>query len=318
MQGDRVLPQLLVGSGVLRQGQHATAPVDHRDLLGHEVHAVRQRVDQDHVADRVGGHREREVLRHPQVDGLPAVLGVPGVDLRHHRADQRDVVGVLGHVGAAGLKQGEEADLADELRMLVEQCAEGQEAPHDVLARVGAVHPQNQLPLPVQEGVPQHGDVPGDVLGAQRRLQGGGVHRDRVVAGPHDPVVDEHQQIVQVDVQAEQVLGAQDEVAGVAPGVEADDVAAEQAAQQPFPDTGRQDPPLVRPRPRDVDEMGEHDVRAQLADPLGHQVEVIVLQQDQRLATAGANLVDDRVRVHAVDRRVAVLERVVLGQGDDG
>ncbi len=318
MQRHRVLAELLVGAGVLRQRQHAAAAVDHGDFLGHEVHPVRDGVDHNHITDRVGGHREWEVLGHPQVDGLLPVFGVPGVDLGDNRADQCDVVGVLGHVRAARLEQREETDLSDQLRMLVEQRAEREEAAHDVLARIGAVHPQDELAVPVEEGVTQHGDMRGDLFGAQDRIERGRVHRDRVVPGPDRPIADCDQQIVEVDVQAEQFLRAQDEVTGVTPGVKADDVTAQQPAQQPLPDAGGQHAPLVRAWPRDVDEVGEHDVRAQFPDPFGNQVKMVILQQNEGLATAGADFVGDGVRVCPVDRGVAVLERVMLGLGDDG
>ncbi len=247
-----------------------------------------------------------------------SLLGMPSVDLGDNRADQRDIVGVLGYVRAAWLEQGEETDLSDELRMLVEQRSEGEETTHDVLARVGAVHPEDELPVSVEEGVAQHGDMRGDLLGIHGRVQRGRIHGDRVIAGPYRPIADDHQQFVEINIQAEQLLRAQDEVAGIAPGVKTDDVTTQQAAQQPLPDARGQHPPFVRAWPGHVYEVGEQDIRAQLPDPFGHQVEVVVLQQDERFAAAGANFVDDGVRIDLVDRGVTIFERVMFGLRDDG
>ena len=110
-------------------------------------------------------------------------------------------------------------------------------------------------------------------------------------------------------VKPEQLLAAGDEVAGVALGVERDDVAAEQAAQQPLAHVGRQDAPRVGAGPRDVDEVAEQRVGAALPDPLGHQVEVVVLDHHQGPAAAGLDLVGDGVGEDPVDRGVAVVER---------
>ena len=41
--------------------------------------------------------------------------------------------------------------------------------------------------------------------------------------------------------------------------------------------------------------MADHRVRAALPDPLGDQVEVVVLQQDQRLTAPRLDLLGDRI-----------------------
>ena len=98
--------------------------------------------------------------------------------------------------------------------------------------------------------------------------------------------------------------------------MERDDVAAEQAAQQPLAHVRRQDAPGVRTGPRDVDEVAEQRVGAALPHVLGDQVEVVVLDHHQGPAAAGLHLVGDGVGEDPVDRRVAVVERDALGLGE--
>ena len=64
-------PELLVGAGVLGQDRHARAFVDHRTLLGDEVHAVEHRVDHQHVVVLVGGDRLLEVVAELELDRHP-------------------------------------------------------------------------------------------------------------------------------------------------------------------------------------------------------------------------------------------------------
>jgi hypothetical protein len=135
------------------------AGVDHHRLLGHQVHAVGQGVDHEHVADGVGGHGQGEVLGQAQVDRLVALAGMGGVDSGHGGADLGQVVGVLRHVLAARLEESKEAHPADQLGMVLQQGREGLEPAHDVLGRVGAVDAQDQLAALAAEGVPQGAGV---------------------------------------------------------------------------------------------------------------------------------------------------------------
>ncbi len=270
-----------------------------------------------------------EILHQPQVDRLPAGGGVPRVDLGDDRPDGRDVVAVLRDIGAARLQQREEADLAGELGMLVEQQPEGQEAAHDVLARVGAVDAQDQLARRmldgfvvaegrqrIEERLGQGRRMRLDLLGGENVVERLRIHGDRIVASQHLAPVDLDRELVPVDGQAEQFLTAGDEVAGVALGVERHDVAAEQATQQPFPHVGRKDAPSVRSGPRNVDEVAEHGVGAALPDALGDQVEVVVLDHHQGAAAAGENLVGHGVGEDPVDGRVTLFERDALVLGE--
>ena len=132
------------------------------------------------------------------------------------------------------------------------------------------------------------------------------------------PVVHADRHLVRIDVETEQILDAEQEVAGVPPRVEGDDVAAEQAANQPLADPRGQHAPGLGTRPGDVHEMRQHHVRAAPPHAVSDKVEVVVLDQDEGppvpLLDEARQLVG-HLLVHA---RVAVLEGVVLGGGQDG
>ena len=111
--------------------------------------------------------------------------------------------------------------------------------------------------------------------------------------------------------QVEQVGHARQEVAGEALGVEGDHVAAEQAVEQRVAQRRRQHPPGVSRRPRDVHEVADDGVGAGPSYQVSDEVEVVVLQQHDRLAVASLDLLDHRIREGSVDRDVAVLEGLV-------
>ena len=67
MHGDGEPAQLLVGAGRLREHQGCATAAHGDCLLGDEVHPVGDGVGDEHVADGVGSHGERQVLDEPQV-----------------------------------------------------------------------------------------------------------------------------------------------------------------------------------------------------------------------------------------------------------
>ena len=69
---------------------------------------------------------------------------------------------------------------------------------------------------------------------------------------------------------------------------------------------GREYAPGVRLGPRDVDEVVEEQVRALLADELGRDVEVVVVEHHHRVVVA-LDLLEHRPREVLVDRAVALL-----------
>ena len=123
VDGDRALAELLVGAGVLGEHQHAVARVDRRGLLGDQVHAVEDRVDDQQVELLVAGDRLGQVLVDPEIDRHPVGRAVAVVDDRDQGLDPLEVLGVLGHVLAGGLQMGDEGDLLAELGMVdQERC----------------------------------------------------------------------------------------------------------------------------------------------------------------------------------------------------
>ena len=114
-----------------------------------------------------------------------------------------------------------------------------------------------------------------------------------------------------VDVGLEQFVAAADEVDAVGVGVEADDVVGEHAAEDRLADPARQDPPAVRLRPGDVDEVVEEGVGPLGADHPRRRVEVVVVEHHQRPLALG-DLAEHGVGDVAVDRLVAVVPGVEL------
>ena len=143
------------------------------------------------------------------------------------------------------------------------------------------------------------------------------VDPERVGADPGLAAVVEDGAALVVDLEADQLAAAVEEVAAVGGGVEADDVVGEQAAVDLLAPVRRQDPPGVGLRPRDVDEVLEEDVRPALADRRRAGVEVVVLEHHQRLVPA-LDRPDDRLGDVAVDDLVAALPGVELLAADVG
>ena len=122
-EGERA--ELLVGAGVLAEHQHAVAAVEDRPLLGHQVHPVGDRVDEQHVVLRVGGERDREVVLDAQVDGHPVGGAVAGVDVGDDALDALAVGDVLLDVLPRGLQQRQEREPLLELGVQLEEAVEG-------------------------------------------------------------------------------------------------------------------------------------------------------------------------------------------------
>ena len=76
------------------------------------------------------------------------------------------------------------------------------------------------------------------------------------------------------------------------------------------PDRLRQDPPVVRHRPRDVDELRHERVGHALPHEGRRDVEVVVVEEDRRIGLT-VELLDDRVRKPAVHGHVALAPGVV-------
>ncbi len=234
------------------------------------------------------------------------------------RADVRDVLGVLGNLEPAWLQEGEEPHLADELGVIIEQLLEGKKAADDVLRWVGAVDPHDQLRVVGDQPLFEVVEAVSHRLTRGRFDERGDVDGDRIGPSCHGAWSDLDRHSVEIDRQTEQLLRAEEEVAREAFGVERHDVVAEQAVQQPLADVGRQHPPGVGSRPRNVHEMREDDVGAALPDHVGDQVEVVVVQHHERASPALLDLVGNGIGERLIDADVAVLERVTLTLPDVG
>ena len=113
-----------------------------------------------------------------------------------------------------------------------------------------------------------------------------------------------------VDVSAEDVLAAVQEVPLPALGVEADDVVRKQAFVHLAPQMLRQHVPVVGLRPRDVDEVHDQRIGSSRAHELRREVEVVVVEEHRRRRLA-LELGDRRVGEGLVDGEIAVEPRVV-------
>ncbi len=189
------------------------------------------------------------------------------------------VGGVLGDVGAGGLELGEEGDLALHLRVALQHPAVGLKAADDVLGEVRPVHAQEEFAGKVLDEflLLEHGLALGELL------ELGGVYGDRVGPHPHLAAVVVDHTVLHVGLGAENRGGRLGEVAGVAVGVEGDDVGLQQALEHALPHVGGQDAPEVGLGPGDVDEEREERARPEtLPDEERGHVELVVVEEDRR------------------------------------
>ena len=99
--------------------------------------------------------------------------------------------------------------------------------------------------------------------------------------------------------------------------MEADHVVREQAVVDRLPHRLRQDVPVIRLRPGDVDEVGEQRVGDPLTDETGREVQVVVVEKDRRVRVE-LQLLDDRIREALVDARIAFVPRLFQRDVDRG
>ena len=250
------------------------------------------------------------VLLDLDADRRPASGGEAPVDPRGDREDAAQIGAVVPDVLTAGLQERPELDAAMQVGVDLQHPLVGEEAAHDVLAEVGAVHPQDQLLGPPGLDpmlLVQHAGVH-DLLGEARD-----VDADRVVAHPYRPALVVDGALAEVDAEAQVLLAGEQEVADVTARLEADDVVAQQTVDDLVADRLGQDLPVLGGWPGDVDEVLEPHLGHALAHHPRHQVELIVLDQDERRAVARLRLPDDAVGEHPVDRHVAVPPGVAGG-----
>ena len=137
-----------------------------------------------------------------------------------------------------------------------------------------------------------------------------GIDRDRIRRDADPPVAPADRATVAVDPGvAHEARHGVEEVVGVAVGLEADDVAAEQPLTDRAADALGQHLPDARRRPRDVVEVEDRGVRPQLTKLRGGQVQVVVLEEHDRALDALRRL-DDGFCERLVGGPVAVPPRV--------
>ena len=113
----RVVAELVGRAGLARQHDRAAVLRQDRHLLGDEVHAVADRVDQQHVGDPVQRERARVVVGDVEHDRAPVVGAELVVDLGRHALHGRGVLAVLRQVVAARVGEGQVGHLAAPLRV---------------------------------------------------------------------------------------------------------------------------------------------------------------------------------------------------------
>ena len=311
-RGDRqrIRRELLRGPGRLRQHEDRQALPDEHRLLGHEVHAVDDRVHEDDVGAAHRRDRHRVVRAVVDPDRLVVGLG-QAVDAGDHLADRGGVLGVLADGGPRRRVDGHEADRRTELRVAVQQLLEGEEAAERVLRRFDAVgaHDHPRVAGPLETSLETRLPV-GHALGPGEPGKAVGIDRDRIRRDADPPVAPADRAPVTVDpgVAHEARDGVQ-ELVGVAVGLEADDVAAQQPLADRAADALGQHLPDARRRPRDVVEVEDRGVGPQLTNERGGQVQVVVLEEHDRALHALRRL-DDGLRQRPVGGPVAIAPRV--------
>jgi len=195
-----------------------------------------------------------------------------------------------------------------------EQLLVGQESAHDVLRRVGAVDPDDQVLRPpvAQLSFLDHDSVRIGKAGRARDIDG-----YRVSTRVDDAPLHQHRLFTLVDCQSCVLLARHQEVAHVEARLEADDVAPEQAIEDCIPHLTWQHLPVLRRRPRDVDEVLDDRPVQLLANELRHEVELIVMDHDQWPSGESSCHVDDPARDLLVDLHVSVLPGPVDPAVDD-
>src|SRR5581483_11529337 len=289
VDAERPRGELLVDAGVPGEDEDAVPLVEEESLLRDEIQAVEDRVDEQHVELLVAGEGAREVVRDVELDGCPVVAAEALVHRGRRTLDGGCVLRVLGDVLARGGEHRDEADLAVQLGMPLEEQPERLEAAHDVLRGVAPVDAEDELlgPAGDERGLPLE----------HRRVVPQALELVRVDA---DRTGDDARGAMRGD----EAVGALEERAAPALGVEADDVVGEQPRVDRRGEIGRERIPGVRLLPRDVDEVGAQDVGALLPDERRREIEVVVVEEDRRLGLA-VELLERRGGERLVHRHVA-------------
>src|SRR5262249_28851091 len=136
-------------------------------------------------------------------------------------------------------------------------------SPDDVLAGLDAVDAQDDLliSMTLQQLVP--------VLVHLRRLsllfQPGHIDRDGKIPDVCNVIPKLYLSVLEIDSRASQVrLAGAQKVQPILPGLESQQIHGAQTRQDRAPHFRRQQPPVLRSRPRDMDEMGQGVFRSRM------------------------------------------------------
>ena len=247
------------------------------------------------------------------MDGVVAHLAVLAVDPAHDHLDlvpQR----LVGLDPLPARARDLDEDHPRSQAAVVEQLAVSPQAVQDALGVVEPVHAQ-QDEARLVEGLPDFPRAFPDVFTLGDLGQAGRVNRDRergrLDLARSARFVDPHGRAL--GGEADGPAAGPQEVAGVGPALESQQVGAEQALDHlPAPRQLGED--LIAGE-RDVVEKADADVAAQLAQHPRHQLELVVVHPDGR---PGRRLFGRRLREPPVDRHVRVPPPAMeLRRGDD-
>ena len=221
-----------------------------------------------YAATRPGSRRARR--------GRPAPTRPPEavVDGRRRGLDREAVVHVLGNLLARGVEQRKQADPAPRAPGTRSSRRPNASNPRTAFFAGSARSTRRtRISGRSSRSAARRARTPSAV---GECIELGGVDRDRVRV----------RDALRVGAAAEQRLAALDERGAPPLGVEADAVAGEQPLVDRAHDRGREDGPVVRPDPRDVGEVRDSRVGARRPDERGHEVEVVVLDEERRTRNA--------------------------------
>ena len=278
---DRNCPwQLVTRTGQLAEHQHATViDLTGDELLGHQVHPVRERAhdtDVGHPVER--GHRvQRQGLGHIR-DGAPRLRPVGGIDPPHlvlHASLQVPVALDLSAAGRALLD--EDKSLAVGRRAL-EQHLQGPEPLRDPFRVIQPVHTQDHEAPGQSPPFPQPRHPALAAVRACELLQPCGVNADRKRLDVNEAAVVLHRGRIAVHLRAEFLFRAFEKVGDVAGMLQAHQITTQQPVEQFCP--LRTDPEHIPRRPGNMPEGHHEHVRSPLAQVARTECQMIVVHPD--------------------------------------
>ena len=199
--------------------------------------------------------------------------------------------------------------------MVGKQLLVGEETAHDVLRRVCSIDAHDEV---LRAPVAKLPLLDHDAMRVRKPCRARDVDRDRISPRINDAAIDQHRPLALVHRKAGVLLAGHQEVADVEAGLEADDIAAEQAEKDRVAHLARQHFPVLRRWPGDMHEVLDDRAVQLLADQFGHEVELIVVNHHERAAGQASRHIDHLARDLFVDLDVSVLPGPVNAAVDDG